>query len=136
MEGMRVLFPWRLSRRSPANLVGHAPLRPMRWWPAAALGVVFRRGWWRYRHGIAGCVGTGAASVVDPNAYQLDRVKVGLTVSAGLAAGVTLLITLRRQTLSERTQWFTEADAIERRITDLYVAATDQLGSEKSRPYA
>jgi hypothetical protein len=55
-----------------------------------------------------------------------------LTVAAGLAAGVTLLLALRRQMLSERAQRFAENDAVEQRTTALYVAAADQLGSDKA----
>ncbi|WP_112675950.1 pentapeptide repeat-containing protein [Micromonospora saelicesensis] len=64
--------------------------------------------------------------------FRLDRIKTALTVAAGLAAGVTLLMTLRRQALSERAQRFAESDALEQRTTTLYVAAADQLGSDKA----
>jgi hypothetical protein len=53
-------------------------------------------------------------------------------VAAGLAAWVTLLLALRRQALSERAQRFAESDALEQRMTALYVAAAEQLGSDKA----
>ncbi|MEV6489038.1 pentapeptide repeat-containing protein [Actinoplanes sp. NPDC051633] len=71
------------------------------------------------------------AKVSESDKFRLDEIKLGLTVAAGLAAGVTLLVTLRRQVLHERTQRFAEKDAVESRITALYVAAADQLGSDK-----
>ncbi|WP_410814709.1 pentapeptide repeat-containing protein [Micromonospora sp. 067-2] len=71
-------------------------------------------------------------TVKDPERLRLDRIKTALTVAAGLAAGITLLLTLRRQALSERAQRFTEHDAIEQRITGLYIAAAGQLGSDKA----
>ncbi|WP_170208618.1 pentapeptide repeat-containing protein [Micromonospora pisi] len=72
------------------------------------------------------------AAVPDPQRLRLDRIKTGLTVTAGLAAALTLLMTLRRQAWSEHAQQFTQADAIEQRITALYVAAAEQLGSSKA----
>jgi hypothetical protein len=71
-------------------------------------------------------------SVIDPERLRLDRIKTGLTIAAGLAAGTTLLMTLRRQALSERAQRFAEHVALEQRATALYVAAADQLASDKA----
>ncbi|WP_433357906.1 pentapeptide repeat-containing protein [Micromonospora saelicesensis] len=45
---------------------------------------------------------------------------------------MTLLMTLRRQAWSEQAQQFSQADAMEQRITSLYVAAAEQLGSDKA----
>ncbi|GAB3946935.1 hypothetical protein GCM10027614_41290 [Micromonospora vulcania] len=39
---------------------------------------------------------------------------------------------MRRQAWSEQAQQFTQLDAVEQRITALYVAATEQLGSDKA----
>jgi hypothetical protein len=50
--------------------------------------------------------------VQNPDELRLDRIKTGLAVAAGLAAGVTLLMTLRRQALNERAQHFSESDAL------------------------
>jgi hypothetical protein len=85
----------------------------------------------------------------DPG-RRLDAVKTAFTV--GLAAGGTLalLLAARRQWLQERERIHaefvaadtadraervaaaTERDATERRMTELYVKASDQLGSEKA----
>jgi uncharacterized protein YjbI with pentapeptide repeats len=85
----------------------------------------------------------------DPG-RRLDAVKTTFTV--GLAAGGTLalLLAARRQWLQERERIHaefvaadtadraervaaaTERDATERRMTELYVKASDQLGSEKA----
>jgi hypothetical protein len=113
-------------------------------WPAVAVALVI----------IAG--GTAALMVwllrvagADPG-RQLDAVKTAFTV--GLAAGGTLalLLATRRQWLQERERIHTEfvaadtadraervaaateRDATERRMTELYVKASDQLGSEKA----
>jgi uncharacterized protein YjbI with pentapeptide repeats len=63
---------------------------------------------------------------------RLDAIKTALTVAAGLGAGVTVVMALRRQSISERSQRHIEEDAREQRITTLYVAAAEQLGSDKA----
>ncbi len=56
---------------------------------------------------------------------RLDAVRTGLAVGAGIGALITLALALRRQQA-------TEHDATERRLTELYVKAIDQLGSDKA----
>ncbi|MET8853320.1 pentapeptide repeat-containing protein [Amycolatopsis sp. NPDC004625] len=60
----------------------------------------------------------------DPK-NQIELIKTGLTVGAGTGGVVALVLTGRRQ-------WATEHDAGERRLTELYVKAVEQLGSEKA----
>ncbi|WP_432834352.1 pentapeptide repeat-containing protein [Dactylosporangium sp. CA-092794] len=106
-----------------------APLQVMQWWwpivvvvsvVAGGLLAMWLLGVW-----------SPTAKVSDADRLRLDRIKTGLTVVAGLAAGVTLLVTLRRQMVSERAQRFAEQEALEQRTTALYVAAAEQLGSDK-----
>ncbi|MEU3622478.1 hypothetical protein BS329_04005 [Amycolatopsis coloradensis] len=59
----------------------------------------------------------------DPKS-QLELIKTGLTVGAGTGGVVALVLAGRRQ-------WSTEHDAAERRLTELYVKAVEQLGSDK-----
>ncbi|GAA3007256.1 hypothetical protein GCM10017559_31680 [Streptosporangium longisporum] len=63
---------------------------------------------------------------------RLDAVKTGLTVGAGAAGLVALLLGVRRQWLGERTQAHQEYDAAEKRVTELYIGATGQLGHERA----
>lgn len=81
---------------------------------------------------------------------RVQAIKAGLTVAAGTGGAAALLLAARRQWLQERDQThreatdeanrvhqerlaaITELDATERRITDLYTKAVDQLGSEKA----
>jgi hypothetical protein len=96
--------------------------------------------WWllAQTHGLHG---------VEEAQARMDAIKTGLSVGAGTGGAVALLLALRRQWLNERdlahreavdqrTQVHadrvaaaTEHDATERRVTDLYVKAVDQLGS-------
>jgi uncharacterized protein YjbI with pentapeptide repeats len=90
-------------------------------------------------------------SVAGPSAdLRVQAIKAGLTVAAGTGGAAALLLATRRQWLQERDQThreetdqanqlyqerlatITELDATERRITDLYTKAVDQLGSEKA----
>ncbi|WP_103334968.1 pentapeptide repeat-containing protein [Amycolatopsis sp. CA-126428] len=56
---------------------------------------------------------------------RIEVIKTGLTVGAGTGGIVALILTGRRQ-------WATEHDNRERRLTELYVKAVEQLGSEKA----
>jgi hypothetical protein len=60
----------------------------------------------------------------DPK-NQIELIKIGLTVGAGTGGVVALILNGRRQ-------WATEHDATERRLTELYVKAVEQLGSDKA----
>ncbi|MEU5380249.1 pentapeptide repeat-containing protein [Streptomyces sp. NPDC007148] len=65
-------------------------------------------------------------------ALRMDAIKTGLSVGAGTGGGVALVLAIRRQWLGERAQLHTEQDARERRITELYGKAADQLGNERA----
>ncbi|MGI5237907.1 pentapeptide repeat-containing protein [Dactylosporangium sp. CA-139066] len=105
-------------------------LRVLPWWWAVVIVAAVVAG------GVVAMLLLGVWSVpsipTEADKLRLDRIKTALTVAAGLAAGATLLMTLRRQILSERTQRFAESEALEQRSTALYVAAADQLGSDKA----
>ncbi|MFF0825120.1 hypothetical protein ACFYUR_32520 [Micromonospora haikouensis] len=63
---------------------------------------------------------------------RVESIRTGLTIGAAVTAAFALLLAFRRQQLAERTQQATEYDAGEKRITELYVKAADQLGSDKA----
>lgn len=73
-----------------------------------------------------------AGGAVERAQLRVETIRTGLSIGAGVAAVLALVLALRRQQLAERTQQATEYDAAERRITELYVKAADQLGSEKA----
>ncbi|WP_162907759.1 hypothetical protein [Allorhizocola rhizosphaerae] len=68
----------------------------------------------------------------DAATLKLEAIRTALTVAAGIGAAATLLLAFRRQSTTEQAQHFTERDAQEQRITELYVAAAAQLGSDKA----
>jgi hypothetical protein len=67
----------------------------------------------------------------DP-AHQIEAIKTGLTVAAGTGGAFGLLLAFRRQRSTELALVSTDRDATERRITELYIKAADQLGSDQA----
>jgi hypothetical protein len=66
------------------------------------------------------------------SADQIELIKTGLAVGAGTGGAVALVLAGRRQWSTEQSATDTRHDATERRITELYTKAADQLGSEKA----
>lgn len=91
----------------------------------------------------------GAPAAPDA-AVQIDAVRTALTAGAGTGGAMALLLAFRRQRHNEQTTLAAERDrradlrqreeaardladdARERRITELYTRAADQLGSDKA----
>ncbi|WP_167521569.1 pentapeptide repeat-containing protein [Microbispora triticiradicis] len=61
-----------------------------------------------------------------------DAIRTALATAAGLGAAVTLLLALRRQRHQELNALHTEYDGAERRATELYTKAVEQLGHENA----
>ena len=76
------------------------------------------------------------ASHANPGTEQansrLDAVRTGLAAGAGAGAAVGLMLAFRRQHHQEIATVLTDLDATERRITELYTKAVEQLGSDKA----
>jgi uncharacterized protein YjbI with pentapeptide repeats len=65
----------------------------------------------------------------DRPGLEIDAIKYGLGTFAAAGAAAALLLGVRRQQHLEYAQEHTELDATERRVTDLYTKAVEQLGS-------
>ncbi|MGC4959768.1 pentapeptide repeat-containing protein [Actinomadura citrea] len=63
---------------------------------------------------------------------RVDAVRTGLAAGGGAGAAVGLMLAFRRQRHAEVATALGELDAAERRITELYNAAAEQLGSDKA----
>jgi len=63
---------------------------------------------------------------------RLDAVRTGLAAGAGAGAAVGLMLAFRRQHHQEIATRQTDHDATERRITELYTKAVEQLGNDKA----
>jgi hypothetical protein len=68
----------------------------------------------------------------DQAKSQLDAVRTGLAAGAGAGAAVGLMLAFRRQHHQEIATVLTDRDATERRITELYTKAVEQLGNDKA----
>jgi uncharacterized protein YjbI with pentapeptide repeats len=63
---------------------------------------------------------------------RLDAVRTGLAAGAGAGAAVGLMLAFRRQHHQEIETVLTDLDATERRITEIYTNAVEQLGNDKA----
>ncbi len=73
-----------------------------------------------------------AGDQVERARLRVESIRTGLTIGASVTAAFALLLAFRRQQLAERTQQAAEYDAGEKRVTELYVKAADQLGAAKA----
>lgn len=63
---------------------------------------------------------------------RVEAVRTGLAAGGGAGAAVGLMLAFRRQRHAELETALEQLDAAERRITELYNAAAEQLGSDKA----
>jgi hypothetical protein len=108
------------------------PLRPVSVWRwtlgaviAAGITTVVVTVW------LLAIAGHAAAGTARANA-RLDAVRTGLAVGAGVVAAFGLMLAFRRQYHQEIATDLSDRDATERRITELYAKAAEELGSDKA----
>ena len=77
-------------------------------------------------------IASGAKPGTDRANSRLDAVRTGLAAGAGAGAAVGLMLAFRRQHHQEIATDLTDHDATERRITELYTKAVEQLGNDKA----
>ena len=77
-------------------------------------------------------IANGAKPGTDRANARLDAVRTGLAAGAGAGAAVGLMLAFRRQHHQEIATVLTDHDATERRITELYTKAVEQLGNDKA----
>ncbi len=77
-------------------------------------------------------IASGAKPGTDRANSRLDAVRTGLAAGAGAGAAVGLMLAFRRQHHQEVATVLTDLDATERRITELYTKAVEQLGNDKA----
>ncbi|WP_143231238.1 pentapeptide repeat-containing protein [Actinosynnema sp. ALI-1.44] len=73
-----------------------------------------------------------ASQSKDPPAARVEAIKTGLSIGAGSGGAFALLLAVRRQWHQEVAGTANELDAAEKRVTELYTKAADQLGSDKA----
>ncbi|GGL56691.1 hypothetical protein GCM10014719_67640 [Planomonospora parontospora subsp. antibiotica] len=124
------------------------PPRPAGWWIVpVALGIgaaVFGVAWWLLTGASASSGGGPAATPAPastaaplPSGVTLVQVRsevlrTALAAGAGIGAAITLMLAFRRQRHQEIATLHTSHDAAERRVTELYTKAVEQLGHDKA----
>jgi uncharacterized protein YjbI with pentapeptide repeats len=102
--------------------------RGLSWWVVAAAGVVVAGVVWGATAWLLG----EADQAKDPAAARVEAIKTGLGIGAGTGGVFALLLAVRRQWHQELSAVSTEHDAGERRVTELYTKAVEQLGSAQA----
>ncbi|GAA3447323.1 hypothetical protein Pve01_43940 [Planomonospora venezuelensis] len=117
--------------RRPTALPPDPPPTPRAaaWWilPAVLLvaGTVAATMWWLLTGGLPAAPPGQAGSV------RGEALRTALAAGAGVGAAITLALAFRRQRHQEITTAHTTHDATERRVTELYTKAAEQLGHDK-----
>ncbi|MGW0503208.1 pentapeptide repeat-containing protein [Micromonospora sp. NPDC003241] len=116
---------------SAAPMPPDRQVRPLRAWVIPAGVVLVGLVTWAAVGWLQGSV-PAVGDQLERAKLRLESIRTGLTVGASVTAAFALLLAFRRQQLAERTQQATEYDAGEKRVTELYVKAADQLGAAKA----
>ncbi|MEV5715390.1 pentapeptide repeat-containing protein [Amycolatopsis mediterranei] len=98
------------------------------WWIVVTAAVVVGLVAW----GATSWLLNEANSANDRGAARVDAIKTGLGIGAGTTGIFAFLLAVRRQNHQEHTSADTSLDATERRVTELYTKAVEQLGSAKA----
>ncbi|MET9765042.1 pentapeptide repeat-containing protein [Streptomyces sp. NPDC006372] len=107
--------------RPPQNRHSVPPIRS--WWMALAFVAVLAAVW----------ITTTVLMPQSADTRQRnDVVRTALAAGAGVGAAVTVMLAFRRQQHHETATAQTEYDATERRITELYTKAVEQLGNAQA----
>ncbi|EEP72634.1 hypothetical protein MCAG_02961 [Micromonospora sp. ATCC 39149] len=129
-----VLLGRRSTEEHQASAAPTAPDRqvhPLRSWVIPAGVTLVAVVTWAAAAWLQGSVPT-VGDEVQRAQLRVESIRTGLTIGAAVTAAFALLLAFRRQQLAERSQQATEYDASEKRVTELYVKAADQLGSDKA----
>ncbi|GLW95445.1 hypothetical protein Aglo03_62610 [Actinokineospora globicatena] len=103
---------------------------PLSWWAVAAGAV------------LVAAVATGAtrwllaeadkAPPAGQPAARVEAIKTGVGIGAGTGGILALMLAVRRQWHQEHATQTSDHDATQRRVTELYTKAVEQLGSDKA----
>lgn len=104
------------------------PSSPLSWWAVLAAVVVVALVTWSATDWLL----NEAAHAGDPAIARVEAIKTGLGTAAGTAGFFALLLAVRRQWHQEVASRATEKDADEKRVTELYARAVEQLGSAEA----
>ncbi|WP_147425446.1 pentapeptide repeat-containing protein [Bailinhaonella thermotolerans] len=117
-----------LEKAEPASAPVREP-RPALWWIVpAALGIggaIGLTAWWL----LAALPALPGAALATA---RVEIVRTALAAGTGLGAAIALMLAFRRQRHQEIAAAHATHDATERRVTELYTKAVEQLGNAKA----
>ncbi|MEV3985313.1 pentapeptide repeat-containing protein [Nonomuraea sp. NPDC049758] len=122
-----------LLRRSPLPTARPPDLRPPRsmwWWALPAALLVGAAAW-----GVSAWLLQDLdklPTLAERVSARIEAARTALAAAAGVGAAVTLLLAMRRQRHQELATAHTTHDAAERRVTELYTKAAEQLGNDQA----
>ncbi|MEU5867118.1 hypothetical protein ABZ815_38505 [Nonomuraea sp. NPDC047529] len=121
-----------LFRRFPRSSAPPPALRPPRsmWWWALPAALLVGAAVWGVSVWLLQDLGTLPAP--EQISARIEAVRTALAAGAGVGAAVTLLLAVRRQRHQELATAHTTHDAAERRVTELYTKAVEQLGNAQA----
>ncbi|GAA2680218.1 hypothetical protein GCM10010412_064280 [Nonomuraea recticatena] len=70
--------------------------------------------------------------IAEQISARIEAARTALAAAAGVGAAVTLMLAVRRQRHQKLATWHTTHDAAERRVTELYTKAAEQLGNARA----
>ncbi|MEU7743337.1 pentapeptide repeat-containing protein [Nonomuraea sp. NPDC049158] len=70
--------------------------------------------------------------IIEQISARIEAARTALAAAAGVGAAVTLMLAVRRQRHQELATAHTTHDAAERRVTELYTKAAEQLGNSQA----
>ena len=122
----------RLLLRSPKPSARPPELRPPRsmWWWALPSALLVGVAVWGVSAWLLQDV--GKLDIDKQVSTRIEAVRTALAAGAGAGAAVTLLLAVRRQRHQELAAAHTTHDAAERRVTELYSKAAEQLGHDEA----
>ncbi len=113
--------------------------RPLSWWVVAAyavtaVGIGAAMVWWSWPPAFPAPTEAKdrISAVAEQTKAETEAIRTGLVAAGGAGAAFTLLLAVRRQRTTETMNQATQHDATERRVTELYTAAVEQLGHERA----
>ncbi|WP_433252649.1 pentapeptide repeat-containing protein [Streptosporangium sp. CA-135522] len=133
-------LPPRRRARRPAVVFAAPPAmrvpRPAAWWiiPVIVLVGVAVGGtlWWLLADPALTTPAPGPSGPAGAGTARGEILRTALAAGAGVGAAVTLMLAFRRQRHQEIATAHATHDATERRVTELYTKAAEQLGSDKA----
>ncbi|WP_189246292.1 pentapeptide repeat-containing protein [Streptosporangium pseudovulgare] len=88
--------------------------------------------WWLLSDPALTAPGPGSPGSAGAGTARGEILRTALAAGAGVGAAVTLMLAFRRQRQQEIAAAHATHDATERRVTELYTKAVEQLGSDKA----